>query len=250
MPRPAAAALIDAIGSSDFAAGFFSFWHGILPIQQCTAWHVAAGVAPLTLVAERPGEKGMVEGLCRLWALGDYRDDPVIAGAAPGLSVTAVDLAALDNQAYRSRFFEGAGLGGKLAICKREAGGAFYVNLYRQIGQPVFSEAEKKLVIAAAPLALACLAKHAEIWGRSSAPESAEALFSDLVAFFNNHGARLSGREADVCAYAVMGYSTEATALNLGVSKSSALTYRERAYTKLAATGIADLFAIYLTGRK
>jgi DNA-binding CsgD family transcriptional regulator len=43
----------------------------------------------------------------------------------------------------------------------------------------------------------------------------------------------LSQREAIVCAYALMGYSNEATALNLGLTANSIITYRRRAFAKL-----------------
>lgn len=52
----------------------------------------------------------------------------------------------------------------------------------------------------------------------------------------------LSHREAMVCAYALLGYSNEATALNLGVSVNSAITYRRRAFAKLNIKNQGELF--------
>jgi DNA-binding CsgD family transcriptional regulator len=52
-------------------------------------------------------------------------------------------------------------------------------------------------------------------------------------------GARFAGltmRERQVCARAAIGMTVEATALDLGIAKTSVLTYRQRAYQRLSVT--------------
>jgi DNA-binding CsgD family transcriptional regulator len=51
----------------------------------------------------------------------------------------------------------------------------------------------------------------------------------------------LTPRERQVCARAALGMSVEATALDLGIARTSVLTYRRRAYQRL---GVKSPFAL------
>jgi DNA-binding CsgD family transcriptional regulator len=55
----------------------------------------------------------------------------------------------------------------------------------------------------------------------------------------------LSPREAEVCAHIVLGYSTLAIGLNLGVSVNTVATHRKRAYLKLGVCSQNVLFERY-----
>ncbi len=54
----------------------------------------------------------------------------------------------------------------------------------------------------------------------------------------------LTPRERQVCARAAMGWSVEATALDLGIAKSSVVTLRQRAYRRLAISSPFELCAL------
>src|SRR6185437_11095940 len=54
----------------------------------------------------------------------------------------------------------------------------------------------------------------------------------------------LTTRERQVCARAAIGMSVEATALDLGIAKTSVLTYRQRAYQRLKVTSPFELCAL------
>lgn len=54
---------------------------------------------------------------------------------------------------------------------------------------------------------------------------------------------RLTRREQQVCARATVGMSVEATALDLGIAKTSVMTYRKRSYQRLGITSVHELCA-------
>jgi len=56
----------------------------------------------------------------------------------------------------------------------------------------------------------------------------------------------LTQREQEVCARATMGMSVEATALDLGIAKTSVMTYRKRSYQRLGITSVQELCALVL----
>lgn len=242
-----AAALIRRIGTEEFPAALYDYWRSVLPFHQLTAWRMSESGAPVTLAAVRPNESQLIEGLCQLWVAGGYVDDPLFTDDKPRRSVRIVDLEDYEDGDYRSRFFSNVGLTGKLSIHQSADSHVFYVNLYRRVGTPAFDASDAALIDRYAEIAVACLQRHADIWAAKAAVIDRDEMLAKLTGFFAEHEAGLSEREASICAYAVLGYSHEATSLNLDISKSSAMTYRNRAYQKLGATGITDLFSIYMT---
>jgi DNA-binding CsgD family transcriptional regulator len=66
----------------------------------------------------------------------------------------------------------------------------------------------------------------------------------ELEHWFGERCARLTQRERQVCARAASGMSVEATAVDLGIAKTSVLTYRQRAYQRLAVTSPVALRAL------
>jgi len=51
----------------------------------------------------------------------------------------------------------------------------------------------------------------------------------------------LTPRERQVCARAAIGLSVEATAIDLGIAKTSVVTFRQRAYRRLGVTSPFEL---------
>jgi len=77
---------------------------------------------------------------------------------------------------------------------------------------------------------------------RRSAPQAVTV--AELEARFATRYPLLTGRERQVCARAAIGMSVEATALDLGIRKTSVLTYRQRAYQRLCVASPFELCAL------
>lgn len=56
----------------------------------------------------------------------------------------------------------------------------------------------------------------------------------------------LTLREAEICAYIVMGYTVFAISLLLGISPNTVATHRKRAYSKLGLSSQTELFNVCL----
>jgi len=67
---------------------------------------------------------------------------------------------------------------------------------------------------------------------------------SQLEERFAERHAELTLRQRQVCARAAVGMTVEATALDLGIAKTSVLTYRKRAYQRLGVTSSIELCAL------
>jgi DNA-binding NarL/FixJ family response regulator len=58
---------------------------------------------------------------------------------------------------------------------------------------------------------------------------------------FRSRYTRLTTRECQVCARAALGMSVDATARDLGIAKTSVVTYRHRAYQRLGVRSPFEL---------
>ena len=117
-------------------------------------------------------------------------------------------------------------------------------NFYRTKEEGPFGVADYNVAIESAALILPFIRCHRAIIASPAANRS-ETLtrFSSRLMRLPN---RLTQREIEVCARALIGMSVEATALDLGIRNTSITTYRQRAYHKLGISSQNELFALVL----
>jgi DNA-binding CsgD family transcriptional regulator len=140
---------------------------------------------------------------------------------------------------YRKIFFQDSGIVDKCAAAIWVEHTCFYVNFYRIAAQGRFSERQRERLRAIAPVVSASVARH---FRQAAGQEQA------LAALFATRKplADLTPREQEVCRRILAGFSSEAIALDLGISLHSTLTYRKRAYERLGISSQSELFAIVL----
>lgn len=239
--------LVTHLGTEHFSQVFFEFWDDALGIDQCTAWKISPLRPPITLVAERPGEKEKIQRLCHIYAAEMYGGDPQIQHQNQPVAVNRVETRKMRPGEYRRVLFEEAGLQEKIFMLCHHGDNAYYINLYRRQGRRAFSERDLEICRTRSAVATAFLDKHLGLLP-SEALTTAEPkpLLHALETFFSDHPAKLSQREASTCAYIVTGHSNEAISLHLGVSLNTVRTFRRRAYAKLHLATQSELFALYL----
>ena len=82
-------------------------------------------------------------------------------------------------------------------------------------------------------------------WAGAKRPSFAR--LEDRIKYLTSgDGAKLSNREVEVCARAVIGLSGEGIGLDLGIKTSTVATLRKRAYTKLDISSVHELFTMCL----
>lgn len=148
---------------------------------------------------------------------------------------------------YRKIFFEDSGIVDKFATALWHEDRCFYVNFYRVARSGRFAPAELSRLEHTGAAFAATIARHFEALGAAQEtdlplPRRLERLFARTDTL-----AALSQRERDVCIKILIGYTSEAIALELGVSHSTVLTYRRRAYERLGIGSQNELFAQVLT---
>jgi DNA-binding CsgD family transcriptional regulator len=140
---------------------------------------------------------------------------------------------------FRRRFFDETGIVERISIIQRGPAQWRGMNVARDLRLGQFSDMEVEALLGIAWLALPLLSLNQDRAQVFSPPTLAE-----LEDRFARRFPRLSRRECQVCARGAHGMSIEATALDLDIGKASVLTYRRRAYQRLAVSSPFELSAL------
>ncbi|QRG07013.1 helix-turn-helix transcriptional regulator [Xanthobacter dioxanivorans] len=235
--------LISVLGHANFMDELAQEYAALTGAAQVTTFFLEQQRVRCAL-AYRPREPRLVETLCRSYARGQFERDPVLQrhleGGRQGGDFMARSFVSTDiyDEHYRSRFFSGADLSGKMALISRRGERVVYVNFY-------FRDAAPDAVPGLGPdtsgtLLAELLHKHDALTGGQFGAGTAR---TRAESYLKERFPGLSPREAQVCALIACGFSVAAIALELHVSEETVVTFRKRAYGKLSITSRGELFA-------
>jgi DNA-binding CsgD family transcriptional regulator len=144
---------------------------------------------------------------------------------------------------FRRHFFEETGIAERLSVVQRgdRSWRVMNVSKHRSFGR--FSDSEIASILALASVMLPMLPLNTV---RKSGSSGSHLTVQHYEARFARRFARLTKRECQVCARAAMGMTVEGTALDLGIGKTSVLTYRKRAYQRLGISSSYELSALVM----
>ena len=148
---------------------------------------------------------------------------------------------------YRKKFFTDSGICDKFATAFWRGGACFYSNFYRLNRTGDFSQSDLSKLMNLGPAFSAAITRHFV----EAQPGSADAprdLGYALDCFFERTPpfSLLTKRERAVCVSIILGFTSEAIALNLGIGLNTVLTYRKRAYARLKITSQNELFTLVI----
>ena len=189
------------------------------------------------------GEPGLVElfPAYRRWFL---RQDPVCdayqaAPACGDVALQRIRPPAIASPGFRRRVFDDAGIIERISVIQRGPDAWRVMNVARHASDGYFSDDELGALVGLACLALPMLPLNRR---RQAGP--APLTVALLEERFASRFEALTMRERQVCARAAIGMSVEATAVELGIARTSVLTYRQRAYQRLRITSPFELCAL------
>jgi DNA-binding CsgD family transcriptional regulator len=254
--------LVARIGSAAFGSEYFRFFNDALAIEHCTVFAFQDGSLPAALVTEctSSGSQEQVRQLAHEYVTGAFRKDPNIRRDVAAATPVVYTLRAEDvrDVAYRRHFYDEPSLSHELVLLGSVNGTLYYSSFYRGRTQPEFRRDDLDMVQLLAYFAIKALQRHVELQSQVVELQATSVCMEDAAQFGNRWeefqhlkdillaGARkLSPREAQVCAAIVLGYSTLAISLNLGISLNTVATHRKRAYSKLGICSQNELFAQY-----
>jgi len=135
----------------------------------------------------------------------------------------------------------------KLTLARWAENGWFVLNLYRDSGWGYFSDEEQERIAALSHLLLPLLRKHYQLTGESpKLGTKRQARIEEMTERMASLDAKLTERQCAVCARTAAGLTARTIAQELGIKVSSVLTYRRRAYERLAISSGYELAALLM----
>ncbi|HEY6924292.1 MAG TPA: LuxR C-terminal-related transcriptional regulator [Steroidobacteraceae bacterium] len=189
------------------------------------------------------GEPGLAD-LFPAYLKSYLRLDPVgeayrAAPACSNVALQRVYPTDIASPGFRRRIFDDAGIIERVSVIQRGPDSWRAMNVARHASDGCFSDTELGSLVS-----LACLLLPMLPLNRKRGSGRLTLSVAQLEERFASRYGSLTQRERQVCARAALGMSVEATALDLGIGKTSVLTYRQRAYLRLKVTSPFELCAL------
>ena len=145
----------------------------------------------------------------------------------------------ISSAGFRRQFFEEPGIVERVSIVQRGADAWRTLTIARHQSDGRLSDGELTALINLAWLALPMLPLN-----RDRTASYHQLTAQNLEERFASRFPALTRRERQVCARAAIGMTVEATALDLQIGRTSVLTYRQRAYSRLRVTSPYQLSSL------
>lgn len=143
------------------------------------------------------------------------------------------------SHGFRRRFFDEPGIVERISIVQRAADAWRVLSVSRHRSDGYVADRDLHALIDLAALALPMLPLN-----RGGPRRGPPVTILQLEDRFAAHHPQLTMRERQACARAAIGMTVEATARDLGIARTSVLTYRQRAYRRLGVTSPHQLCAL------
>jgi len=225
----ALATALNALGEADFPAAFSAFCHAATGADLCVVYAIEDG-APVDNVLRggvmiSPAVTPRVERYLRE----AWRADPCRGALHASETVTRLSPRHMRARAYRRFFYDGLDIGDRLALSTVAGGERYHINLYRR-GES-FADNARGWLSDQAPVLGALVDRHRALRRVDPFAIARETMI----------GRGLSPREIDVCLMILDDVPELYIADQLDLSLHTVVTYRRRAYLKLAVTSRAAL---------
>jgi DNA-binding CsgD family transcriptional regulator len=242
--------MVMAIGGPAFAQSAVDFLNSLLNVDHLSYFVLDHEFMPRFLDAASKAGSGTALQAGRLYERSMfYLQDPNaarISGHSGDEDVMLFRQNASDirDPGYRDRLYRHFNLLERLSLVRAVEGRWFTFNVYRNVPSGPFGPHDAAVLIAQGPLLIACTAKHVGLTAKSAdaAPQpQSRRYLEDLLGTIEG---RLTVRERQVCALALIGHTVEGIGTLLHVRQSTVATLRRRAYAKLGITKLNGLFSL------
>lgn len=245
LPTEAYGKVISASGSEDYGQACFNLFQQVLGVDHWALFQyptetsmscLATGSRTKAVEAKVNIEKFV--GRCHSF-------DPSLAALklqSPSQHcLVNIEIGDIKHREYR-QCFEATDVRERVSYFTRTMDNLYQLSVYRTCERGAFTQSEMHVFATLASLMLATTLQH-ETRRRTALRSTEPMTIAMLQKQLGLLPGGLSERECEVCARAVAGMTIEGTALDLDIAKTSVITYRQRAYQKLAISSLNELVA-------
>jgi DNA-binding CsgD family transcriptional regulator len=236
------ASLISSIGTSQFENSFMTLAREICNCEHITIFQRSDGSPPQVLLAANNGPSQIAHDVARKYVAHYWQLDPVhrVTNEHDATQLIELQNLEIDDSNYRHDCYMSVGLDRRLSLLRKGPNETIQINAYSKRSSN--RSAHGMLEIASNLETLfALVLKHRDHTSSGSA------------SFTNSFRRRLRmtcptlpEREMEVCVSIAKGLSSEAMAIEWGISVNTVLTYRKRAYTRLNISSQNELMRLVI----
>jgi len=241
--------LLDAVGSSAFGPALARFMDRRMNADHVTCLTYSDSEGLDCIFNTGKVQDRWAKGLMSTYVEKYFRLDPNMEKVVMPLSreshtVIAFDPDRLPSTQYRTHFWKRSPFADKCSLIFFDHEIGFYFNVYRSSGNVSFSKKERSELNHIGRFLAGLLRAHFRLVRTHCAPEPANGVQGkdDSRGGFGGLD-QLSAREKVVMDLILVGQSSEAIALDQGVTVNTVKTYRRRLYRKLNVSTLNELHA-------
>lgn len=230
------------IGSNYYDIALIHVVNRVAPVVELTGYVCLPNRAPA--VAGWTGTRADTTNRVEQYIQQYYFHDPVFSSLPIEKKLNSSFFAVLDydsveNEMYRSIFFEKPKFGIELVFAIKEKSGWNLLKFYLEETE-IETAILKQLAELASAIYPACK-RHALNTDFSTTLETRPRTLDRLFFLLESRFPQLTERERQVCALTIIGNKTQKISETLGLSINTVITYRRRAYDKLAVSNAYSL---------
>jgi DNA-binding CsgD family transcriptional regulator len=237
--------LIEVVGTPRFEDEIFATARSAFNCEHLSALSISDATSPRILMSATNGPQAIPHDiaekyLIRYWDLDPANRTPpsVARNQSFGLRIVADE--DITDARYRHECYTAYRLIERISIVRRNEAGHYRLNFYA--GGQRFADSDVDHMMSSADLLLALLVKH-DATGFETTEERASASFRSRLRLISP---KMPQRETEVCTAIMLGMTSEAIALKLGIRVNTVLTYRKRAYGRLNISCQNELMRLVL----
>ena len=239
--------LIDAVATPKFESELFSISRAAINCEHITAFAVGESQMPRVLLAANAGTKNVARPLADKYMAQYWDLDPIRRAQEPRegarVALRIVPEQDIDSEPYRNDCYTNLRIADRLTILQRHGSDVYRLSFYSGAGFGRFAECHVARMVASGDLRRSLLIKNDAANAVTTEAWTTEALMSRLRMVAPG----IPTREAEVCTSIMLGMTSEAIGLKLGISVNTVLTYRKRAYGRLHISCQNELMRLILS---
>jgi DNA-binding CsgD family transcriptional regulator len=239
--------LIDAVATPKFESELFSISRQAVKCECVTAFAIGEDAIPRVLLAANAGAMTIARPLADKYVAQYWNLDPANRAEelhdGSRLALRIVPEADIDHELYRNDCYTNLRIKERFTILQRHGSDVYRLNFYSGGGFGRFAECELNRMACSGDLLMSLLIKNDARQAEKSESWTPEALIQRL----RTVAPGIPAREAEVCTAIMLGMTSEAIGLKLGISVNTVLTYRKRAYGRLRISCQNELMRLVLS---
>lgn len=239
--------LIDAVATPKFESELFAISRAAIHCEHVTAFAVGENSSPRVLIAANAGSANVARPLAAKYIAQYWNLDPANHAEDPGenkrVALRIVPDSDIAYEPYRSDCYTNLRIADRFTIMQRSGSDLYRINFYAGAGYGRFADADINRMASSGDILMSLLIKNDAANAVKSEAWTPQALLSKL----RRVAPDMPAREAEVCTSIMLGMTSEAIGLKLGISVNTVLTYRKRAYGRLNISCQNELMRLILS---